>query len=127
MTYLIKFNKLILFIILLSVSYESRAIENKIIYKINNEIITSFDLNREFKYLALINPKILELKKDEIFNISKNSIIREKIKKIEILKHIDSIKIDNNYLNELVNQNFLKLGLKNIDEFKKKLVKLASI
>ena len=78
------------------------SVENRIIYKINNEIITSFDLKKELRYLSLINPQILNLKKNEIFIISEKSIIREKIKKIEILKHVDEIKLDENYTNQLI-------------------------
>ena len=39
--------------------------------------------------MALIGPS--RLRKNEIFEISKNSIIRKKIKKIEILKHVNEI------------------------------------
>ena len=89
MTYLIKKIKFIILVtFLLNLIPDVFASENRIIYKINNEIITSFDVTREFRYLALINPKVTNLEKNEIFEISKNSIIREKIKKIEILKHV---------------------------------------
>ena len=63
------------------------AIENKIEFKINNEIITTIDIIKELNFLAALNPKILKLDKDKVFNISKNSIIKEKIKIIEILKY----------------------------------------
>tara|TARA_B100001057_G_C22824624_1_gene940896 strand:+ start:95 stop:970 length:876 start_codon:yes stop_codon:yes gene_type:complete len=97
------------------------SIENKIIYKINNEIITSFDLKKELRYLSLINPKILTLKKNEIFKISEQSIIREKIKKIEILNHVNEIKLDDNYTNQLIKNTYSKIGIKNINEFNRKL------
>ena len=122
MTFLIKINHILsislLLIILTSKGY---SVENKILYKVNNEIITSFDLRREFRYLALINKNILNLKKNEIFEISKNSIIREKIKKIEILNHIEKINIEDKITNELIEQNYLKLGFKNLEEFNKEL------
>ncbi len=97
------------------------SVENRIIYKINNEIITSFDLNKEFRYLNLINPKITNLDKNEIFEISKNSIIREKIKKIEILNHIKKIKLDDDFLNQLIENTYVKIGVKNKKELKNKL------
>ena len=97
------------------------SVENRIIYKINNEIITSFDLKKELRYLSLINPQILSLEKKEIFIISEKSIIREKIKKIEILKHVDEIKLDENYTNELIKNTYSKIGIKDIKEFKKKI------
>ena len=97
------------------------SVENRIIYKINNEIITSFDLKKELRYLSLINPQILNLEKNEIFLISEKSIIREKIKKIEILKHVDEIKLDENYTNQLIKNTYSKIGIKDINEFNKKI------
>ena len=64
-------------------SLDAKSFENRIVFKINNEIITSIDIKNELNYLTALNPKILELEKNEIFEIAKNSIIREKIKKIE--------------------------------------------
>ena len=122
MTFLIKKLKIILiFIFSFCLFINSNAIENKIIYKINNEIITSFDLKKEFRYLSLISPQIKNLEKNEIFEISKNSIIREIIKKIEILNHIEEIKLDENYTNNLIKNSYSKIGAANIDEFKMKL------
>ena len=126
MTYLIKKIKFIFLItFFLNLISGVFASENRIIYKINNEIITSFDITREFRYLSLINPKVTNLEKKEIFEISKNSIIREKIKKIEILKHVKEIKLDENYINELINQNYTKLGMDNIYDFEIKLNKIG--
>lgn len=126
MTYLIKKIKFIFLItFFLNLISGVFASENRIIYKINNEIITSFDITREFRYLSLINPKVTNLEKKEIFEISKNSIIREKIKKIEILKHVNEIKLDENYINELINQNYTKLGIDNIYDFEIKLNKIG--
>ena len=125
MTYLIKKIKFI-FLITFFLNFSGVfASENRIIYKINNEIITSFDLTREFRYLALINPRVTNLEKNEIFEISKNSIIREKIKKIEILKHVNKIKLEENYINELIDQNYTKLGMDNIRDFEIMLNKIG--
>ena len=99
----------------------AEALNNKIAYKINNEIITNFDITKEFRYLAIINPKLLDLTKDEIFKISTNSIVKEKIKKIEILKHVKEIKLNENYINALLKENYEKFGVKNEEGFKKKI------
>ena len=62
MTYLIKKIKFIFLItFFLNLISGVFASENRIIYKINNEIITSFDITREFRYLSLINPKVTNL------------------------------------------------------------------
>ena len=126
MTYLIKkIQNIFIIIFLFNLISSVFASENRIIYKINNEIITSFDLTREFRYLALINPRVTNLEKNEIFEISKNSIFREKIKKIEILKHVNEIKLDENYINELISKNYTKLGINNIQDFEIQLNKIG--
>ena len=62
----------------------SFSIENKILLKIENQIITTLDVNNEFKYLIALNPNIKNSKREDILRLSKRSIIQEKIKKIEI-------------------------------------------
>ena len=84
---------LLIIIIAFNHDLEAKSFENRIVFKINNEIITSVDIKNELNYLTALNPKILELKKDEIFEIAKNSIIREKIKKIELKKRGFDLKI----------------------------------
>ena len=66
----------------------SNAIENKILFKIDNEIITTIDIYEEIKFLRIFNPEINNLEDSELFEISKNSILRDRIKKIEILEFI---------------------------------------
>ena len=56
------------------------ALENKILFKVDNKIITSVDILKESKYLKIINHKLINIKNQEIFEISKKSLIREKIK-----------------------------------------------
>jgi peptidyl-prolyl cis-trans isomerase SurA len=52
--------------------------------KIEDQIITSLDLNNEYKYLIALNPNLNNAKKEDLIKLSKKSIIQEKIKKIEI-------------------------------------------
>ena len=122
MIYLIKkLNFVITILILLIGSFWANATENRILYKVNNEIITSYDLKKEFKYLSLINPTIIDLDKNEIFEVSKNSVIREKIKKIEILKHVENIVINNDYIDRMIIETYNKIGLNSNTEFEKKI------
>ena len=122
MTYLTKISiKSVLIIVFSIFFYEAHSITNKIAYKIDNQIITNFDIKKEFRYLSIINPKVLDLTQDEIFRISTNSIIKEKIKKIEILNHVKEIKLNENYINALLNQNYERFGVKNKEEFEKKI------
>ena len=123
MIYLInkKFNTVFLLLFFYILFTGANSYENKIIYKVNNEIITSFDIKKEFRYLSLINPKITNLEKNEIFEISKNSIIREKIKKLEILNHIEKIFIDEVFMDKLLENSYSKIGISNKNQLKEKL------
>ena len=93
-----------------------KAIESKIIHSIGNEIITNIDIKREFKYLVALNNSLKELSKEKILNISNESIIREKIKKIEILKNFKEIKLDEDYYELLLKNIYSRLNLKSINE-----------
>ena len=57
-----------------------------IISKVDNEIITNIDIEIEKKYLLLLNNNLNELSKNEFFELAKNSLVREIIKKKEINK-----------------------------------------
>ena len=66
-------------------SFHALSIEIKVLYQIENEIITNFDVQEEAKYLK-INRDVSNLSDKELFQISLKSLIKEKIKKIEINK-----------------------------------------
>ena len=93
------------------------AVENKILFKVNNHIITSVDILNEINYLSLINADLEKLDKQRIFEVSKNSLIREKIKEIDLKKKFIEIKLEEEYLNELIKSYSDKLGFENIDDF----------
>ena len=112
---------LFLVLFLLILAQQSNSIENKIIFKVENEIITSIDITDEFRYLQIINPNLLNLEKDKILQISKNSIIKEKIKKIEVMKYFENLEIDENYMNEIITNTYERIGLQNKSNFLGKL------
>ena len=97
----------------------TNSFENKILFKVNNEIITSLDILDELKYLQIINKEFKNIKKEEAFQISKNSLIREKIKEIEIKRIINEIKIKDKILNNLLLNYFKELKITSIAEFEK--------
>ena len=111
--------KLITFILLFKFFFLNNlySIENKIIIKIENEIISSLDIENEVTYLKALNPNIKNLKKDELFEVAKNSLIRENIKKIELLKYIEEIKLDEKFLGKLIKDRYSRLNLTNKAEF----------
>ncbi len=116
-----KFKKKIIFLLFCLFFYipNSFSVENKILFKVNNEIITSIDLVNEIEYLTLLNTNLGSLKKNKIFEIAQNSLIREKIKKIQLSKIYNISEVDNIYLNPLLNELLNKLNLKSQDEFLK--------
>ena len=96
---------------------QSQSIETKIIHNIQNEIITNIDIKNQFKYLLALNSSLRELDKEKILNISNESAIRERIKKIEILKNFKEIKLNEDYSELLLKNMYSRLNLKSIDEF----------
>ena len=94
----------------------SNAIENKIILKVNKEIITSVDVFNEAKYLKTLNKNLINIDNKEIINIAKTSLLREKVKEIEILRYPD-IEVSREYLDSIIRSIYLNLGLKNKQEF----------
>ena len=92
------------------------ALENKILFKVNNEIISTIDLFDEAKYLKLINPSMQKLEENKIFEISKNSLIKEKIKKIELIKYYPNLDVDSKTLNQMIKVFTKRLGFNNQDE-----------
>jgi peptidyl-prolyl cis-trans isomerase SurA len=100
----------------------SLSVENKILVKIENQIISSLDVNNEYKYLIALNPSLKNLKKEDIIKLSKRSIINERIKKIEIEKNFDNPKIPQKFLDRILKNVYLKIGIENINDFKKYLI-----
>ena len=100
-----------------SLNQNSYSLENKIIIKIENEIITTLDIDSEINYLLALNPTFKSLKKERRKMIATNSLVKEKIKTIEILKYIEKINLDQNFLQKLIQDRYSRLNLKNKKEF----------
>ena len=93
------------------------ALENKILFKVDNEIITTIDIHEEIKFLKAFNPEINSLGDEELFEISKNSLIRDKIKKIELMKFVKELKVNDKFLLNLIKGKFSKLNIDSIKDF----------
>ena len=96
-----------------------KAIENKILFKVNNEIITSIDILTELKYLEMINSDFNKMSKKQMFEIAKKSLIREKVKEIELKKFFEEIKVEDEFLNSLLINQFKSIKIENINDFEK--------
>ena len=95
------------------------AIENKILFKVNNEIITSIDILTELKYLGTINNDLNKMPKKQAFEIAKKSLIREKIKEIELKKIFKEIIVEDEFINNLLVNHFESTEIKSIFDFEK--------
>jgi len=103
-------------------STSSKSIENKILFKIENQIITSLDVNNEYKYLVALNPNIKNSKKDDIIKLAKKSILHERIKKIEIKKNFNNPKISQKFLEQILQNIYSRIGFTDLEDFKNYLV-----
>ena len=97
--------------------FNSISSENKILLKLNNEIITSLDILNEYEYLQIINEEFRNIKKKEAFKISKNSLIKEKIKRIEIERIIKEIEIDEKVIDNLLLNYFKEFKILSMSDF----------
>ena len=112
----------LIFFILININYAYSLDKIVIKFKIENEIITNKDIENEKNYLVSLNNDLLNISKKDLNKLATQSMIREKIKKIEILKYIE---LDNNseIVNNIIKDFYLSLGMKNNEEFKKYLGK----
>lgn len=107
------------FILFLYINYNfAYGFENKILLKIEREIITTIDVANEISYLKALNKEINKLDNNVLISIAKNNLIRDKIKKNELLKNIDKLEIKPDNLEFLIKNIYLNIGFANLEEFK---------
>jgi peptidyl-prolyl cis-trans isomerase SurA len=112
----------ILFVVLLLCNTSANSLEKVfIILKINNEIVTNIDVKNEIKYLIALNPQLKTVPKNQIQEIAKKSIVKENLKKSEILKYY-ILDQKNPLLQEILAQFYKKLGMDNEKEFNEYLI-----
>ena len=130
-------NKKTIFLVLIFFLLNNFAyskIDLKIIMKINNQIVTNYDLEKEINYLLALNPKLEEIGKDDLLKLAKRSMVKEMIRKSEILKYRDLDLEDkqiSNVLNNIIQnldfssesqfENYLNDFDISIDDIKKKI------
>ena len=102
--------------------YPGNSSEVKIVSKVNNKILTNIDIENESKYLLILNSNLKNLNKNELYELSKNSLIRQIIKKEEVVKRFNLEK--NSELSEkLLKKNYTALGFKNEEKYSNFLIK----
>jgi len=95
------------------------GLENRILFKVNNEIITTIDILNESNYLKALNKNALSLDEKTLIEISKNSIIREIIKKDTVDVELTNTDIEEDLLNNALKNIYQNLDLNSNDEFAK--------
>ena len=90
----------------------------EIVVSIDNKVITNFDIQKEVNYLLALNPSLNNLPKKQIYEIAKESLVREEIKEKEILKYYN-INYKDPELSLLIENIYNRLNIANENEFNK--------
>jgi len=110
------FNIIFFFLFFLIFSNKLYAERISIVYTVDNTPITSVEINNEITYLKLINKNLEEMDDENLVVYASKSILRERIKELEISKYFKF-----GFNDELVSQNLknltTSLGFNNNDEF----------
>ena len=92
--------------------------EDKIIIElqIENEILTNVDFLNEKNYLIALNNNLKNIPKNQLKQLARDSLIREKIKKIELSKFYDLNK-KSKYMNQILADFYKRLNFSSEKEF----------
>ena len=89
-----------------------------IVAKVDNEIITNVDIVHEANYMIALNNDLKKIDEKSLVNLARESLVREKIKKIEILKNESSLTVKDEILEGIIQNYYKKLKLESLSEFK---------
>ena len=85
---------------------------------IENKVITNVDINKEKKYFFALNNNLKNLDKKQIYEISRDSLIKEKVKEIELLNYFD-LNTSNNIAEDIVKKFIKNLNFNSEKEFER--------
>ena len=108
--------KIIFYLIIFFFSINNLFAEIKILVKVNDDVITNYDIKKETNYLGILNPNVNKLDINQKLNLAKNSLITEIIKKKEIEKLLD-IKENNFLIDEYMKNFYTRVNVKDKEEF----------
>ena len=92
------------------IKFSVLANENKILLKVNNELITTIDIFNEINYLKSINKNISNLENKKLFEIARNSLIKDKIKKITLVPVVEKIEISDDDFKRILISSYSNTG-----------------
>jgi len=104
------------FFLILTISKSFSNVNLTINTIINDVVITNHDIKKETAYLIKLNPDLTKIDDQKIFKIAKESLIKETIKKKEIIKLFDLTKNDET-IEEIIKDFYTKLNFSNKEEF----------
>ena len=112
--------KIFIFVAIINLLSSALIAEDRyeIVVSIDNKIITNFDIQKEINYLLALNPSLNNLPKKQIYEIAKESLVREEIKEKEILKYYN-INYKDPELSLLIENIYNRLNIANENEFNK--------
>ena len=104
----------LIFFLLNNFSYSK--INLQIIMKINDQIVTTYDLEKEINYLLALNPKLKEISENDLSKLAKRSMIKEIIRKSEILKYKE-LDLKSNQINNVLESIIRNLNFSDQSQF----------
>lgn len=112
--------KIFIFVAIINLLSSALIAEDRyeIVVSIDNKVITNFDIQKEINYLLALNPSLNNLPKKQIYEIAKESLVREEIKEKEILKYYN-INYKDPELSLLIENIYNRLNIANENEFNK--------
>ena len=108
--------KIYIILILNMVVLKSAQSEIFIVAKVNEEVITNLDVDFEKRYLISLNPNLKKLDKNRISEYAKDSLINERIKKIEIEKRFKIVS-NKTILSKVIEDIYSSIGISSLSEF----------
>ena len=85
--------------------------------KIDNQILTNYDIKNEKNYLLALNPNLRNLSEKDIDRYAMDSLINENIKKIEIEKKFEILQ-NKDIIKKIIADLYSGIGISGINEFK---------
>ena len=89
---------------------------------VENEIITNYDIQKEIRYLQILNSDLKNLNDSKKIEIAKNSLINEIIKKREIIK-IFNFEDENLFVKKYLKDLYMRLNIGNEKDFEEILLR----
>ncbi len=111
-----KYKLFVIIYIFIFIPSQILALENKILFKVNDEIITTLDIYDEIKYINFLNEEFKNFKKDKKYIIAKNAIIKDIIKEIELKKFFKKIELEDKFIEKFAINYFSRFKIDSIDD-----------